>query len=289
MARHLLATSLLLFAACFEEVDTDDSRPSGTTGGTNSDPTMTSAETSADPGTSSTEPSASTSTGESMDTGTTSGPADSSSGSESTDSSSSSTSDGGFSVCPMLIDRFEDGVEEPYWIQSNPGSTFEAGGQSVIEVTAASNDEFARMMVNPGSFEGGTMRLEVGTPPADDGVFMVLWIEQADGEGRIAYNLAQHGADLSLEARITSEAGPPGAILEEAPWDSVTQRWLQLREDAGTLYFEASEDGSTFGPVFEMPTPIGLADVRVGFVGSNSAPLADDVQVSVETFELFCG
>lgn len=189
----------------------------------------------------------------------------------------------------MLFDTFNDGVEGPLWIQTNPASTFEEGGESIIALTPAPDDEFARMMVAPGSFAGATMRIEVGTPPAGDGVFLILWIEESDGEGRIAYNLAQHGINLRLEARITPQAGPPGSILEETDWDPATQQWLQLREDSGTLYFESSQDGALFEPVFEMPTPIGIDDVRVGFVGNNSVELPEPVEVSVRTFELECG
>ncbi len=292
MVRTLLATSLLVLPGCFEELvdlDTDGAGTSSTgPGGSGpTDPTVASASSS-----SGDVLSTSTSGPGSTGSGSTTFGDDSSSGTGSTsegDSSSGSSTGGVPSVCPVLFDTFDDGAENALWIQTNPASTFEEGGQSIINITPAPDDEFARMMVAPGPFTGATMRVEVGTPPADDGVLLILWIEQQDGEGRIAFNLAQHGTDLRLEARITSEAGPPGAIFDETDWNPATQPWLQLREDSGTTYFEASQDGVAFDTVFQIPNPIGLDDVRVGFVGHNNVELAEAVQVSVETFELICG
>lgn len=291
MVRPLLATSLLVLAGCFAEIvdiDTDGVEP------TTSTSTGLTGATTTGSGTSGTGPS-STAAGE--DSGST-GPAATTIGEDSTSGSGSSgpgdtstgSSTGGLpSVCPALLDTFDDGIEDPLWIQTNPGSTFEEGGESIINITPPADDEFARMMVAPGDFAGSTMRIEIGTPPAADGVFMILWLEQSDGEGRIAYNLVQHGNDLRLEARITTEAGPPGSILEETDWNPTTQQWLQLREEAGTMHFESSQDGAAFDPVFEMPTPIGVGDVRVGFVGHNNVELDAPAQVSVRTFELLCG
>ncbi len=201
-----------------------------------------------------------------------------------------STGSGANTVCPVFFDTFDDGLEDLRWNQPYPGATNEADGESIITVTAATDDEFARMMVDPemSGMEGATARFEIGTPPQTDGVLLILWVEPHAGAGRIAYNLAHHGTEILLEARITPEVGSP-SIVAETPWNPDTMHWLQLREDAGTLYFEASADGTTFDVIFEMPTPFDVSDAFVGFVGHNVLALPGDVEVSVRSFELECG
>ncbi len=147
-------------------------------------------------------------------------------------------------------------------------------------------DAGSEVFVNPQ--ECGRSKTERGAPPQTDGVLLILWVEPHAGAGRIAYNLAHHGTEILLEARITPEVGSP-SIVAETPWNPDTMHWLQLREDAGTLFFEASADGTTFDVIFEMPTPFDVSDAFVGFVGHNVLALPGDVEVSVRSFELECG
>lgn len=203
----------------------------------------------------------------------------------------SSSSGGGESLCPQFFDDFEDGVENPVWIQAPNPASLEADGEWTINITAAGEDDFARMMLPlEGGFEGATIRFEIGTPPSEDDVLLILWIQQnAGGAGRVAFNLIQRAGTLELEARVTSESGPPGFVVDSTTWDPKTQRWLQLREAAGTVHFEASSDGLAFEEVFVVEMPIGLDDVSVGFVGHNRTDLERDTEVSIRSFELLCG
>ena len=144
-------------------------------------------------------------------------------------------------------------------------------------------------MLHPiGGFEGGTVRLEVGDSPALGGVSLAISVEQLVGDGQVSFTLVRHEGTRRLEAHVTGDAGPPSMLVDEMDWLPTSQQWLQLREESGTLYFEASDDGVTFSTLFETGTPIDLTEVRVGVVANNSLLVADDTQVSVKSFELRC-
>lgn len=208
------------------------------------------------------------------------------------DSSSSgtdtaATTTGERAVCPTFFDDFEDAAEGPRWIQSDPGFTSESDGLLRFDITPP-DDIFALMLLDPGSFENASMRMEVAEAPAHDGVFLMLWIEQAVGLGRIAYRVAQREGALLLEARITSEEGGFGVVVEATDWDPVAHHWLQLRDEDGALFFEASPDGEEFTTVFELGMQMALDDVLVGFAGFNNEVVPEDVEVSVDAFGLDC-
>lgn len=193
-------------------------------------------------------------------------------------------------VCPIFFDDFADGVEDPLWEQTFGDSTTEVGGAAVVNVTAAANDQFTRQMVDagPAGLEGATARLEVGAAPQDEGVYLLLWASAKESAWRIAFQIGHYGNEISLQVRITDN-NDEAMIVSSVEWDPVDHHWLQLREETGNLYFEASDDGTNFTTVFTTPTTFDVTDALVGFVGFNNLALGNDVQVSVETFELMCG
>ncbi|MBV1860126.1 MAG: hypothetical protein KUG77_17060 [Nannocystaceae bacterium] len=214
-----------------------------------------------------------------------------STGTQSADSSSDSTSGEVTSMaCPIYSDDFEDGVVDPLLIQTNAIWTTEAAGASVITLSPEPDDVFPRVMVDagPAGLQGATARIEVGTPPQEDGVHLILWVESRETNWRVAFRLAHYGDEILLQARITGESGP-GQVLASSEWSPREHRWLQLRESDGTMYFDVSQDGTTFTSLFELPTTFDVSDALIGFVGNNNLPLDGEVEVSVEAFELLCG
>lgn len=224
---------------------------------------------------------ASTGTSTTMDTGDSTDTGDEESG--------TSTGPEPATVCPVFLDTFDVDVIDLLWDQQSPESLSQGDGELQINVTGAVGDQFARVQVLPeaNGLEGATARIEIGDAPAVDGVLLILWVQPLNNDGRIAFNLTHYGDQILLEARITPEVGP-ASIVATTPWTPETMQWMQLREDAGMLFFEVSEDGSTFETVFEMPTPIDVSSAYIGFVGHNILQLAEDAQVSVRTFELMC-
>ncbi len=210
-----------------------------------------------------------------------------------TDSGSDSSSDTGIprpTVCPVFFDDFGDEVIDRRWRQSFVESSAEIDGELVITVTGELNDQYVTMVVLPEEMglEGGSMRLEVGTPPADLGVRTALWVQPTMNTGRIAFNLAERNGGPRLEARITPEVGSP-QVLATLDWNPDSMSWLQLRESEGVLYFETSADGGTFETFYQMETPFDVSSAEVGFAGHNDLALPSDVEVSVRTFEFICG
>lgn len=202
-----------------------------------------------------------------------------------------SSSDGGLeTVCPVFFDTFDSDQIDLRWNKQSPESLSQANGEAIINVTGAFNDQFARFQALPetNGFLEGTARMEIGDPPPVDGILLIMWVQPLNNEGRIAYNLAHHGDEILLEARITPEVGL-ASIVDSTPWIPETMQWMGLREQAGTLYFETSQDGVTYDVLFELPTPIDVSSAFIGFVGHNNLQLVDDHQVSIRSFELVCG
>lgn len=226
----------------------------------------------------------------SSDTGSDSSSGSGSSSSTTSDSDESSSTGEPFSVCPSFIDDFEDGREDSVWQQAPNSASIEEDGEWKLQVSAEGEDVFATMtMPLPTSFEGSAVRFEIGTPPANDDVLLILWLQQVGGQGRIAFNLIQREGLLELQARVTNESGPPGFVVETTPWVQDAQGWMQLREADGSLHFETSSNGVDFVPVFTIDTPIDVDDVLVGVVGHNRVTLPADTEVSIRTFEIDCG
>ncbi len=175
------------------------------------------------------------------------------------------------------------------WIPIDGESITVGTGEAIINVTAAFNDEFARLQLLPenNGLVGASVRIEIGTPPAVESAVIILWVQPTASDDRISYSLANRGEETRLEARLVPAVGPP-TILNTEVWNP-EQRWMQIREDEGTLYFEASTDGVTFDVVYQAANTIDVGSTFIGFVGNNGAPLEADTQVSVRTFEIECG
>lgn len=57
--------------------------------------------------------------------------------------------------------------------------------------------------------------------------------------------------------------GTTTTTLATIPYNPVTHRWWQIREAAGTVYFETSQDGTSFTHFAMTPTPASMALVNV--------------------------
>ncbi|HYR07062.1 MAG TPA: hypothetical protein VEQ60_04825, partial [Longimicrobium sp.] len=64
--------------------------------------------------------------------------------------------------------------------------------------------------------------------------------------------------------------------LAVVPYNPRAHRWLRLRENVGTLYYEASADGNTWNEIARTPTPFSLTSVTLeiaaGVFASTASP-----------------
>jgi hypothetical protein len=60
--------------------------------------------------------------------------------------------------------------------------------------------------------------------------------------------------------------------LAVVPFDAKAHRWLRLRENVGTLYYEASADGCTWSEIARTPTPFNLTAVILEIGAGAFAP-----------------
>ncbi|HEX2205974.1 MAG TPA: hypothetical protein VHG91_21845 [Longimicrobium sp.] len=74
----------------------------------------------------------------------------------------------------------------------------------------------------------------------------------------------------------TKRAAGVFTSMAVVPYDPRAHRWLRLRENVGTVYFEASADGSTWSEIARTPTPFTLTavilEIGAGVFASTPSP-----------------
>jgi hypothetical protein len=102
-----------------------------------------------------------------------------------------------------------------------------------------------------------------------------------DGDAATLFTISSGGWQDSVGFRVS--AGELRSRVMEAsvetsfvttPYDAGQQQWLRLREDAGTLYFETSPDGSSWTEQFNAPTPSYIAQAYVTLAAGSWAGTA---------------
>ena len=67
---------------------------------------------------------------------------------------------------------------------------------------------------------------------------------------------------LFYASRMAASATSSTHLAEEA-YDPARHRWMRIREQLGTLYFEYSADGATWTVLVSLPTPFSLSSVVI--------------------------
>jgi len=154
---------------------------------------------------------------------------------------------------PLAVtDNFDDGAKAPTWqsFVDDPALTLaETGGELVVTLgDSLPSPEYAGYIQSRTTDLRGTrVFVEVTRVPTGVGEAAFAMIggpaENIDISTRSGY--------LFADQRV---AGVSGALMS-MPYDPIAHRWWQIREDAGTVYFETSPDGVTFTPFATTPTP----------------------------------
>jgi hypothetical protein len=113
---------------------------------------------------------------------------------------------------------------------------------------------------------GSEIRIELVRAPTAPGVQAQLsaerdtdnelYIEVSDGQTRC---FQQVGGGLST-------------LLASVPYDPRTHRWLRLREQSGTTYWEVSPDAEAWTVLHSRFNPFSLTSIRIEISGDNSLP-----------------
>lgn len=144
----------------------------------------------------------------------------------------------------VLADDFDDGVvTNDWWFGSGPGATLvENGGERVITLPSMqpqsswSGFSTGRLV----RFEGQRVTIEVPTAPNPATTANAFLNVIYDSQNYIAI-----GVRLG-ELFVAQYLDDAWTELNSLPYDATAHRWWQLREEAGTTYWETSPDGQTW-------------------------------------------
>ncbi|HEY5928372.1 MAG TPA: hypothetical protein VIV11_42090 [Kofleriaceae bacterium] len=174
----------------------------------------------------------------------------------------------------LLTDNFDDNMfNAVVWGNSYEDATsrhVEANGRLEIRMAAGSTDDWAGY-VSTMTYQlaGDRAFVEVPVVNAQRGnAVFLLWTSLAKTDGP---SVEFERGRLLLRRRIND------SILDRAniAYDATNHRWWQIRELAGTMYWETSPDGVTWTVRHSEPTPSATTAIVVLAAGSGNGDPAD--------------
>ena len=183
-----------------------------------------------------------------------------------------------------LVDNFDDNTFNSLsWGNSYEDATsrhVEANGRLEIRMVAGSTDDWAGY-VSSQTYElkGDRVFVEVPVVNAQRGnAILLLWtsLQKSDGP-----SIEFERGRLIMRRRINDVINDRVNI----PYDAVNHRWWQLREKAGTLYWETSPNGVTWTIRHQEATPSATTAIVTLAAGSGNA----DPQPDLVSFDNFNG
>lgn len=175
-----------------------------------------------------------------------------------------------------LVDDFEDGVLNTTLWSGSYGDPDETGGRARIPCTTGyAGLKSGSIYTLTGS--GITMRLHAPTPGgATTAAASCLVLTSTGGtDAGFIVDTAQNALGLYLREGYADGAA---VFLTYSPVDHA---WLRFREDAGTLYWDTSPDGTTWTNQRTATTPAWAADTNLAFLieGHRDAGTDDFIEV----------
>lgn len=167
--------------------------------------------------------------------------------------------------CPLslLRDDFEDGSLDPLWMSftDTGANVMESDGFAVLAppLALAEMGEAELGTIDFWDLREGALHVEVDLrlSGGDSGCgFEALGFESEDGIG-----FEIHAGSLKASITVDYVRSP----VQEVPYDPTLHRWLRLRAEGSTMYWETSEDGSSWAPFANAPLPAPIGAVRVFF------------------------
>ncbi|HTM18918.1 MAG TPA: hypothetical protein VL172_00355, partial [Kofleriaceae bacterium] len=171
----------------------------------------------------------------------------------------------------LLADDFEDGVQGPQWDDAyeNGVTLAETGGQLVLTIPGASATGSAAYISDAGyDLRESRAWVQVVDPGDTATEQEAQFILRTDVDDRAV--MKQIGGLLQMYYRDDGTAFD----LLEIPFSATDHRWWQMRGHGGSIFFETSDDGSSWvvrHQIDALPIDLSLAQVQVGaadFTGS---------------------
>lgn len=161
----------------------------------------------------------------------------------------------------VLQDSFDDGVVDPVLWSQSYGDPVEAGGRARIPCTTG---YAAYRSASIYTLSWSQIQLRVFPPAAGGAVtagFSILVLSDVGGQDAGFFvDQAQNAMGLYLRQGYAD-----GGALFPA-YDPVAHAWLRLREDAGTLHWETSPDGTMWTVRRTATSPAWVAQSNLSFL-----------------------
>ena len=175
-----------------------------------------------------------------------------------------------------LQDNFDDNVVNTAIWAANFGTVSETGGRARVQCstgTSAYNTGASHTLA------GGYARVQVFPPAAAGGA--------VEAYGRLLLTSTTPGTDALIQVnsvtnviRMMSRVGFADAGDLSIPYDPILHAWIGLREAAGTLFWETSQDGVTWNVRRSVASPAWTsnANLAVQLVGHRDSGVTNFVE-----------
>jgi len=166
-----------------------------------------------------------------------------------------------------LVDDFADGNLEPNWFNAGVACLQETGGELVAAPPANMPGVYCvaySHALDRLGCDAFFMHVAEATAPVH-GSQTVVYITNTD-----------HSVWMLMDSggfQMAVDMNPDSIIYAPAPYDAVADAWWRFRGEPGTVYFETSPDGTTWGPRLQIAAPFSLDALQVSIGAGTYLPL----------------
>ena len=186
-------------------------------------------------------------------------------------------------ICATYVDDFEDGVIGPDWDVYLSDYVSEVGGARVFLVSADESDNYPWTgLVEAQDLTQGWVRARVGMPPTSYPEHLFLSVAHVSAPNDLLLWFLE---DVYLIARFHA-ADEPWIDILDTTYDPDLHRWLQIRGEDTTVYFEVAGDDLMFETLATYDAGFVLDEMVVAIHAGNYDPLDGDAELSFEHLEV---
>jgi hypothetical protein len=171
--------------------------------------------------------------------------------------------DAGCDPTGLLADSFSGVAPDPRWdVFGNRGASAAiVNGRVRVDLSKTGQASDYAGFVSAGRYDLSEKRLsiEVPTMVSTSGHAQAL-VQLLDPEGTITYTAGFEQQSGSLHAFVHGPGAPSDRFLA---YDALAQRYWQVRESAGTLFFETSPDGTAWTTVLASSAKFDARRARI--------------------------
>ena len=197
------------------------------------------------------------------------------------------TADGESDMCTTASfqDDFDDQDAGSFWEWGYQDGDCDVDEQNgLVRFFAPSDavsDECARGTTRAFDLTGSSITLEVVTPDSNVGFYFGVTDAWSDNE---------YGWDIDQgHVYAYFEVDESDFLAGDFSYDATNMRWIRIREEDGTVYWEGSPDGQTFTEYASTPVLIDLTVLRVVAGIYTSSSHSVDSLVEVDNYNLAPG